>query len=136
MSQSTKKIFINLPVKDLSKSIAFFKAIGWNINPQFTDDTSACVVISEEIYAMLLTHEKFAQFSPRPLAAAATAEVLVALSVESKQEVERIASAAIEAGGKEALPPQDYGFMQQRSFLDLDDHHWEVVYMDPAHIQQ
>jgi predicted lactoylglutathione lyase len=83
---------------------------------------------------MLLTHEKFAQFSPRPLASPATAEVLIALSVESKDEVERLARAAIEAGGKEALPPQDYGFMQQRSFLDLDGHHWEVLYMDPSEV--
>jgi uncharacterized protein len=129
------KIFVNLPVKDLKKSMDFFKALDWTINPQFTDDTAACLVISESIYSMLLTHEKFAQFSDKKIADPSTVEALIAISADSKDEVNRIADAAIKAGAKEAKPPQDYGFMQLRSFYDLDGHHWEVFYMDPAHVQ-
>jgi predicted lactoylglutathione lyase len=129
------KIFINLPVKDLGKSMGFFKALGWTFNPQFTDDTAACLVISEDIYAMLLTHKKFGEFTDKKIADGATAEALIALSVDSKVDVDRIASAAITAGAKEAKPPQDYGFMQLRSFLDLDGHHWEILHMDPARVQ-
>ncbi len=131
----TTKIFVNLPVKDLNKSMAFFKTLGWTFNPQFTDDTAACMVISDEIYAMLLTHDKFKQFTDKKIADGGSVETLIALGVDSKDEVSRIADAAIKAGGKEAKPPQDYGFMQLRSFLDLDGHHWEILYMDPAHVQ-
>jgi uncharacterized protein len=129
------KIFVNLPVKDLDKSMAFFKSLGWTFNPQFTDETAACMVISDDIYAMLLTHDKFKQFTDKKIADGGSVEALIALGVGSKDEVSRIADAAIKAGGKEAKPPQDYGFMQLRSFLDLDGHHWEIVYMDPAHVQ-
>lgn len=129
------KIFVNLPVKNLKKSMDFFKALGWTFNPQFTDDTAACLVISEDIYSMLLTHEKFAEFSDKTIADSTTVEALVAISVDSKAEVNRLVDAAIKAGAKEAKPPQDYGFMQLRSFLDLDGHHWEILYMDPAHVQ-
>jgi uncharacterized protein len=128
------KIFVNLPVKDLNKSMAFFKSLGWTFNPQFTDDTAACMVISDDIYSMLLTHEKFKQFTDKKIDGS-SAEALIALGVGSKDEVNRIADAALKAGGKEAKPPQDYGFMQLRSFLDLDGHHWEILYMDPAHVQ-
>lgn len=128
------KIFVNLPVKDLNKSMAFFKELGWTFNPQFTDETAACMVISDDIYAMLLTHEKFAGFTNKKIADSATVEALIALSAESKADVNRIADAAIKAGGTEPKPPQDYGFMQLRSFLDLDGHHWEIFYMDPAHV--
>jgi predicted lactoylglutathione lyase len=131
----TTKIFVNLPVKDLAKSMAFFKTLGWTFNPQFTDDTAACMVISDDIYAMLLTHEKFKQFTDKKIADGGSVEALIALGVGSKDEVNRIADAAIKGGGKEAKPPQDYGFMQLRSFLDLDGHHWEILYMDPAHVQ-
>ena len=119
----TTKIFVNLPVKDLAKSMAFFKSLGWTFNPQFSDDTAACLVISDDIYAMLLTHDKFKQFTDKKIADGGSVEVLTALSVGSKDEVNRIADAALKAGGKEAKPPQDYGFMQLRSFLDLDGHH-------------
>jgi predicted lactoylglutathione lyase len=129
------KIFVNLPVKDLNKSMAFFKSLGWSFNPQFTDDTAACMVISDDIYSMLLTHEKFKQFTDKKIADGGSVEALIALGVGSKDEVNRIADAALTAGGKEAKPPQDYGFMQLRSFLDLDGHHWEILYMDPAHVQ-
>jgi predicted lactoylglutathione lyase len=129
-------IFVNLPVKDLEKSKAFAQALGWKINPQFTDETAASVVISDTIYAMLLTHEKYKTFTSKPIADAnKTSQVMIALSCDSKEEVNRIADAALKAGGKEPKPPQDYGFMQLRTFEDLDGHHWEVLYMDPAHIQ-
>jgi len=130
------KIFVNLPVKDLNRSMDFFKALGWTFNPQFTDVTAACLVISDDIYAMLLTHEKFASFTNKLIADDSVAETLIAIGVDDKADVARIAEAAVKAGGREAKPPQDYGFMQVRSFLDLDGHHWEVIYMDPAHIQQ
>jgi predicted lactoylglutathione lyase len=129
------KIFVNLPVRDLNQSMAFFKALGWTFNQQFTDETAASLVISDDIYAMLLTHKKFAGFTSKKIADGGTAEALIALGVDSKADVDRIADAAIKAGGKEAKPPQDYGFMQLRSFLDLDGHHWEIFYMDPAHVQ-
>ena len=129
------KIFVNLPVKDLNNSMNFFKALGGTFNPQFTDETAASLVISDDIYAMLLTHKKFAEFTNKKIADGTTAEALISIGVDSKAEVDRIAGAAIKAGAQEAKPPQDYGFMQLRSFLDLDGHQWEILYMDPAHVQ-
>lgn len=129
-------IFVNLPVNDLEKSKAFFEAIGCTINKQFTDETAASVVIGENIYAMLVTHAKYREFTSKEIAnAARTSEVLIALGVDSKAEVDRVVNAAIKAGGKETRPASDYGFMQMRVFEDLDGHHWEVIYMDPAHVQ-
>lgn len=129
-------IFVNLPVKDLEKSKAFFEALGCTINRQFTDETAASVVIGGNIYAMLLTHEKYRQFTAKEIAnAGKTSEVLLALGVDSKAEVSRIVDAAVKAGGRETRPASDYGFMQMRVFEDLDGHHWEVIYMDPAHVQ-
>lgn len=131
----SRKIFVNLPVKDLAKSIAFYKAIGCTPNPQFSDETGACMVVNEHIYAMLLTHEKFMSFSPVPVADAwKAAQVLVCLSVDSKAEVGQVADAALAAGGKTAGPPQDYGFMIGRCFHDPDGHIWEVIWMDPSHV--
>ena len=130
------KIFVNLPVKDLKKSIEFFSALGYTFNPQFTDETAASVIIGGNIFAMLLTHDKWKMFSSKPIVDAnKSSEVIIALGVDSKAEVNRIADAAVKAGGKETRPPADYGFMQQRVFDDLDGHHWEVIYMDPAHVQ-
>jgi hypothetical protein len=129
------KIFVNLPVRDLKKSAAFFGALGWTFNPQFSDETAASMVISDEIYAMLLTHPKFAGFTDKPIADGTSAEVLISIAVDDKADVDRIVDAALKAGGRQAKPPQDYGFMQLRSFLDLDGHHWEILYMDPAHVQ-
>jgi len=129
-------IFVNLPVKDLEKSKKFFEAIGCTINKQFTDETAASVIMGGNIYAMLLTHEKYRTFTSKDIAnAGKTSEVLIALGVDSKAEVNRIVDAAVKAGGKETRPAQDYGFMQLRVFEDLDGHHWEVLYMDPAHVQ-
>jgi uncharacterized protein len=131
----TTKIFVNLPVNNLDRSVAFFKALGWTNNAQFTDETAASVFVSDDIYVMLLTHKKFAGFTDRKIADASTVEVLICIGVDSRAEVDRIADAAAKAGAKEAKPPQDYGFMQLRSFLDLDGHHWEICYMDPSYVQ-
>ena len=131
------KIFVNLTVKDLEKSMAFFKAIGFTFNPQFTDKTAACMVMSEDIYAMLLTHEKIKQFTKKEIADAhKTTEVLTALAVESKAKVHELTDKAIAAGATEPRPPQDYGFMFGRSFEDPDGHIWELFWMDPAHVQK
>jgi predicted lactoylglutathione lyase len=128
------KIFVNLPVKDLEKSKEFFTKIGFAINPQFTDDKAACVVISEDIFAMILQEEFFKTFIPRTEIADATkaTEVLVALSAESKEGVDELANKAIAAGGSQLREPEDHGFMYSRSFQDLDSHIWEVVWMDMA----
>ncbi len=131
------KIFVNLPVKDLDKSMAFFKSLGYSFNPQFTDSTAACMVISEDIYAMLLTHPKFKAFSPNPISdATKSTEVLIALSFESREQVGGIVKKAVAAGGKTYSEPKDYGFMVQHGFQDLDGHIWEVFWMDPAHVQK
>jgi predicted lactoylglutathione lyase len=132
-----RKIFVNLPVKNLDKSVAFFKALGFAVNPQFTDATAACMVISEDIYAMLLTEAKFREFTPKGVAdASKTTEVLTALSCDSRDEVERMFAAATAGGATEARAPMDYGFMYGRSFNDLDGHIWEIFWMDPSHVQK
>lgn len=131
------KIFLNLPVKDLKRSMDFYKALGWSFNPQFTDETAASLVISEEIYAMLLTHEKFKQFTDKQIAdTAKTSQMIIALSVDSKDDVHRLVDAAVKAGATEPRPLTDYGFMIYRTFEDLDGHTWEILFMDPAHVQK
>jgi uncharacterized protein len=130
------KIFVNLPVKDLDKSKTFFGKLGYTFNAQFTDETAACMVISDDIYAMLLTHAKFKDFTKKPIADAhKTTEVLIALSVDSKDAVSKLVDAAVKGGGSENRDPQDYGFMFLRSFDDLDGHIWEIFWMDPKHVQ-
>jgi predicted lactoylglutathione lyase len=129
------KIFVNLPVKDLDVSMTFFKKLGYSFNPQFTDDTAACMVVAEDIYVMLLTHKKFTEFTPRPIADAnASTEVLTCLSFDSREEVDRITNRAIGSGGSEARPATDYGFMYGRSFSDPDGHIWEAIWMDPSFV--
>lgn len=131
------KIFVNLPVKDLDKSMGFFKTVGFSFNPKFTDKTAACMVMNDDIYAMLLTHGKVKEFTKKPIADAhKTLEVLTALAVESKAKVNELVDKAIRAGGKEAYAPKDYGFMFLRSFEDLDGHIWEVFWMDPTQVQE
>jgi len=131
------KIFVNLPVKDLEKSKRFYQQIGFSINPQFTDETAACVVISDDIFAMILTHEKFGEFTPKAIAdASKTSEVLTALSVASKPRVDEMLDAAVAAGGSEARPTQDLGFMYSRAFNDPDGHIWELFWMDMNAIPQ
>lgn len=130
------KVFINLPVKDLKKSKAFFDALGFTFNPQFTDENAACMVISEHNYAMLLTRDYFKTFASKPISDAhKSTEVLIALGLESKAAVDDMVAKAVEAGGKEPKPMQDHGFMVQRTFEDLDGHTWEVMWMDPSHVQ-
>lgn len=107
----------------------FFTALGWTFG--YSDETAAQLVISDEISAMLLTHEKFGQFTDRKIADPGTVEMTLAIGVESKAELDRIVDAAVAAGAQEPEPAQDYGFMQQRSFVDLDGHGWVVLYMDP-----
>jgi predicted lactoylglutathione lyase len=131
------KIFVNLPVKDLNKSKEFFTKIGFTINPRFTDETAACVVISEDIYAMILTHAKFREFTRKEIAdATQTTEVLTCLSSDSKDNVNETVDKAIAAGATEARDTMDFGFMYARSFNDLDGHIWEVMWMDPSAINQ
>jgi len=128
-----KLIFLNLPVADLPKAMAFYEAVGFTNNPQFTDETAACMVFSETIHVMLLTHEKFMGFSPRPIAPKDVTEVLICVSADSKQDVDQMIGKAAAAGGAaDPGPKQDYGFMYGRSFQDPDGHHWEVMWMDPA----
>ena len=130
------KIFVNLPVTNLDTSKAFFTKLGFTINPQFTDETAACVVISDEIFAMLLTHPKFKQFTSREIADAhKTTEVLTCLSCETREKVDQMVETAIKSGGAKHRDPQDHGFMYERSFCDPDGHIWELVWMNPAHIQ-
>jgi predicted lactoylglutathione lyase len=127
------KIFVNLPIKDLERSKAFFGRLGYRFNPQFTDETAACMVVSEDIYAMLLTEAKFKEFTGKPIADAhRTTEVLVALSAESREKVDALVDTALQAGATEARPAIDFGMMFARSFNDLDGHIWEIVWMDPG----
>lgn len=127
----SKKIFINLPVADLQKSMDFYTAIGFTNNPAFTDETAACMVLSEEIYVMLLTHAKFSEFITKDIInTKTTAGVINALSADSADEVNAMMAAVVKAGGKETLPQKDYGFMIQSSFEDVDGNLWEVFYMD------
>lgn len=126
----TRRIFINLPVADLPKSMAFFDALGFRNNPQFTDHTAACMVISDTIYVMLLTHPKFRDFTPKAIAdSRASTEVLLALSCDSREEVDDFVRRAVAAGGSLYAEPQDHGFMYAHSFADPDGHQWEVFHM-------
>ncbi len=127
-----KQIFVNLPVKNLEKSKDFYSNIGFTLNPKFSDETAACMVISDEIYTMLLTHPKFKEFTPKEIPDAnKTSEVLNALSVDNRAEVDRLVDKALQNGGTEARPAEDLGFMYVRSFNDPDGHIWEFFWMDP-----
>ncbi len=132
-----RMIFVNLPVKDLDKSMEFFKKLGFSFNPQFTNETAACMVISGDIYAMLLTHAKFKEFIPAGVSDATKAtEVLVCLSCEGRGEVDDMVRKAVAGGAKTFKDPMDYGFMYGRSFQDLDGHVWELMWMDPSAVKQ
>lgn len=129
-------IFVNLPVENLDASKKFFTELGYSINPQFSDDNAASVVISDTIVAMLLTKPFYSTFTKKEIAdATRTSEVLVALSAESRAKVDELVDKALAAGGTPSGETQDHGFMYGRSFDDLDGHTWEVVWMDPAAIQ-
>ena len=125
------KILVNLPVKDLKRSMDFFTGLGFAFNPQFTDETAASMIFSEDGYAMLLTHDKWKEFTSKEICdTQKSAEVIVALSVDSKEAVNEMVDKAIQGGGSEPVSAKDYGFMYQRSFQDPDGHLWEVLWMD------
>ncbi len=123
--------FINLPVTDLKRTMTFYETLGFTFNPQFTDDTAACMIINETSYAMLLTHEKFKFFTNAPIPdARATTGVLVALSLENRDAVDAFLKTALNSGGSEPRPANDFGFMYQRTMADPDGHRWEPFFMD------
>jgi uncharacterized protein len=126
----SKQVFINLPVANLPKSIAFFQALGFSHNPQFTDDAGACIIVSDTISVMLLTHTRFRDFTPKAICDTSTAvEVLLSLSCESREEVDGLVAKAIAAGGSTYDQPEDFGFMYTHSFIDLDGHGWGLLHM-------
>jgi uncharacterized protein len=133
----SKMIFVNLPVADLPKAMSFYAALGFTNNPHFTDDTAACMVWSEAIHVMLLTHTKWRSFTDRPIPPATSCGVMLAINRDSRAEVDAMADAAGGRGGTaDVNPRQDLGFMYSRSFADPDGHIWEPLWMDPAAIPQ
>ena len=129
------KIFVNLPVRDLDKSIAFFTSLGFRFNPQFTDEKAGCMVISDSIFVMLLTEAYFQTFTKKAISDAKTAtEVLIALDADSKEEVQQLIAKAESAGATIYSEAQDYRWMYQHSFADLDGHQWELIYMDQSQL--
>jgi len=127
------KLFVNIPVGDLQRSITFFESLGFAFNPQFTDASATCMLVGEDAYFMLLTRDKFASFSKKPAADPRThTSGMYALSVNSRAEVDEMVKTAAANGGSHAADPQDHGFMYGWSFYDPDGHHWEVFWMDPS----
>ena len=125
------QVFINLAVKDINKSLAFYSQIGFTNNPQFSDDSSKCMIWSETIFVMIMTHDKFKTFATKPIADTKNnIAALFALSVESLDKVNDLVNKGLAAGGSEPVPFQDYGFMQKRNIEDPDGHTWEIFYMD------
>jgi predicted lactoylglutathione lyase len=125
------QIYVNMPVKNLERSMTFFKALGFNFNPQFTNEQGACMVVSENIYVMLLIESFFKTFTPNPICdARKSTEMLVCLSRDSREAVDALVGKAVTAGAATPNKPQDSGFMYGHGFQDLDGHLWEVVYMD------
>lgn len=126
----SRKIFVNLPVGDLERSVRFFTELGFSFNPQFTDETATCMIVSDDIFVMLLTEEKFRTFTPKPVCdATRSTEVLVCLSCDSRQELDDTVRKAVAAGGTTYNEPQDHGFMYAHGFQDPDGHIWELVHM-------
>ena len=134
-SPMSRKVFVNLPVSDLKRSIAFFSALGFSFNPQFTDENAACMVFSEEACAMLLTRPFFRTFTPREICGPDRSEVLTAVALGSREEVDSVADKALASGATTATAPQDHGFMYVRTFYDPDGHHWELFWMNPVTVQ-
>jgi predicted lactoylglutathione lyase len=131
------KIFVNLPVKNLKKSVEFFTHLGYMFNPQFTDGTATCMIVSDDIFVMLLTDAKFKTFTPKAICdATKSTEVLVCLSCENRAAVDEMVHKAVEAGGSTYNEPQDHGFMYAHGFQDLDGHIWELIYMESSAINQ
>ena len=131
-----RKLFVNLPVQHLERSMAFFQRLGFEFNPKFTDANGACMLVGEDAYVMLLSRPFFAGFTRRAVGdPRETTQALYALSCESRAEVDTFVQRALDQGATAALEAKDYGFMYQRSFHDLDGHHWEVLWMDPKAAQ-
>jgi uncharacterized protein len=131
-STTGTKIFVNLPVKDLNRAKDFFAKLGFGFNGQFSDETAACMVVSDAIYVMLLTHDKFKQFTPKEICdATKSSEALLCLSCESRAQVDEQVRKAVAAGGTTHTTAKDYGFMYGHGFQDLDGHIWELMWMDP-----
>ena len=127
----TKQIFVNLPVKDLSRTVEFFKRLGFTFNPQFTDENATCMIINDNIFVMLLVEKFFKTFTKKEICdTAKDTEVIIALSTESREKVDEMIQNVLEAGGKESREPQDHGWMYGRSFQDINGHLWEIIYMD------
>ena len=132
-----KQIFVNLPIKDLGRSVQFFKKLGFSFNPQFTDENATCMIISDDNFVMLLVEKFFSTFTSKHVAdASKNTEVIIAISAESRGKVDEMIANAVQAGGREPRPPQDYGWMYGRSFEDIDGHLWEVLYMDQSKMPQ
>jgi predicted lactoylglutathione lyase len=131
------KIFVNLPVRDLNKAIEFFTKLGFTFNPQFTNENATCMIISEDIFIMLLVEKFFKTFIEKEICdTTKNAEVIMALSAESREKVDKMTIKAIQAGGRETREPQDHGWMYGRAFQDIDGHLWEVIYMDQSTIKK
>ena len=129
----SRKLFVNLAVRDLKKSMDFFSQLGFTFNPKFTDENAACMILSAEGYVMLLREPFFKSFTKRDICDTSRQnEALLALSCDSRAEVDEMVKTAIANGGQPAMDPQDHGFMYASSFYDIDGHHWEVLWMDPA----
>ncbi len=131
------KIFVNLPVKDLNKTIEFFTKHGFTINPQYTDKNATCMIVGDDIFVKLLAEKFFKTFTKKEICdATKDTEVIVALSAESREKVDQMINRVIEAGGRESREPQDHGWMYGRSFQDLDGHLWEIIHMDESVIKK
>lgn len=131
------KIFVNLPVKDLPKTVEFFTKLGFRFNQQFTDETATCMIVTDDIFVMLLIEAKFKTFTPKEICDTKKySEVLVCLALDSRAKVEEMVRQAVTAGGMTYNEPQDHGFMYGHGFQDLDGHIWELIYMDPSAIKK
>jgi predicted lactoylglutathione lyase len=132
-----KQIFVNLPVKNLDKSVEFFTQLGFTFNPEFTNENATCMIVEENIFVMLLVEPFFKTFTPREICDAKTStEVIIALSADSREGVDELTEKALAAGSTQTNEPQDYGWMYSRSFQDIDGHLWEVVYADMSNMPQ
>jgi uncharacterized protein len=137
MAFQSKNIFINLSVKDLNKSISFFEALDFEFNPQFSDETTACMIISDHIYAMIMVEERFKEFTKKEIVDTTTsAEAIFSLTAENRDQVDEFVNKALASGGKPSSDPQDHGFMYIWGFQDLDGHLWEIAYMDESALNQ
>lgn len=133
----SRSLYLNLAVSDLDRSVEFFRALGFDFNPQFTDETATCMIVGEDAFVMLLTKSRFSDFTTKELVDPATqTEAITAFSADSREDVDKLADEALASGGSTANDPMDLGFMYSRSFHDPDGHLWEIVWMDPSAVEQ